>query len=101
MSVAWERFYEAVRSLASWGTIQERLANTYICYLGQLDKNELPADIQNNFQNLCMGLTGGKPFRDGSVVKETVSRFTDEEAFEYVEKIIDMYDHITRKEGQL
>lgn len=101
MSLAWERFYEAVRSLGSWGTIQERLSNTYICYLGQLDKEELPVDIQSNFIDLQRSLTVDKPFGDGSVVKKTVAGMSDEEAFEQVEKIIDIYDYIARLEGPL
>jgi hypothetical protein len=101
MSLAWERFYEAVRSLASWGTIQERLSNTYICYLGQLDIDELSPDVRENFQDLCLSITAGKPFGDGTIVRETVSGMTDEEAFEHAEKIIDIYDNIARKEGPL
>ena len=101
MSLAWEKFYEAVRSLASWGTIQERLSNTYICYLGQLDKEELPPEVQKNFLDLCQSITAGKPFGDGCVVRETVSGMSNEEAFEHAEKIIDIYDNIARKEGPL
>ncbi len=101
MSLAWERFYEAVRSLASWGTIQERLSNTYICYLGQLEKDELPPEVQGNFLDLCRSITDGKPFGDGSIVREMVSRMSDEEAFEHAEKIIDIYDNIARHEGPL
>jgi hypothetical protein len=101
MTLAWERFYEAVRSLASWGSIQERLANTYIYYLGQLENEELPAEVRENFLDLRQSITAGKDFGDGSIVRQTVSKMSDEEAFEYVEKIIDIYDNITRQEGPL
>jgi len=101
MSLAWEKFYEAVRSLASKGSLQERLANTYICYLGQLEKDDVPVEVRENFFDLHKSITTGKEFGDGSIVRQTVEKMSDEEAFEHIEKIIDIYDNIARREGPL
>jgi HEPN domain-containing protein len=101
MTLAWERFYEAVRSLASWGSIQERLANTYIYYLGQMENEEIPEEVRENFLDLRRSITAGREFGDGSIVRETVGKMSKEEAFEHAEKIIDIYDNIARQEGPM
>lgn len=101
MSEAWERFYEAIRSLSSWGTIQQRLANTYLFYLVDVKRQELPEEIRKNFDDLCKALTGGGSFDDETAVRNTASKLTNEEAFEYAERIIDMFDFIARRQGPM
>jgi len=101
MSEVWERFYEAVRSLSSWGTIQQRLANTYLFYLIDVKKEQLPEEIRENFADLCRAFTGGGSSDDEKTVRGSVDKLTREEAFEYAERIIDMYDFIARRQGPL
>jgi hypothetical protein len=101
MSQAWEKFYEAVRSLASWGTIQERLANTYICYLAELESDNLPEEIKNDFDDFRNKLTDNKPLGEENAVEIKIKNMSDQEAFEFTERIIDMYEYIARREGPL
>jgi hypothetical protein len=101
MSHAWEKFYEAVRSLASWGSIQKRLANTYICYLAQLESSSLPKEIQSDFDDFRNKLTDNQPFGEEDAVQAKIDKMTDQDAFEYAERIIDMYEYIVRREGPL
>jgi len=97
---AWEIFYKAMPCLASPdSSIQDRLLWAWQSQLIVLRIEELPEDLQAEFQKLHDELTSVEPAADEGTLQATIKRLSDEKAFEYVKRVIDMYDSIARREG--
>lgn len=97
MSRAWEKFYLAVRGLAcGQGKIQDRLISAFVHHLVHLQNDELPEKLQNDFQALRQKVTTEEPVGKEGSIKITVSKMSNQEAKECIEKIVDMYNDLCR-----
>jgi hypothetical protein len=101
MPYAWEKFNSAIRTLASTGTIQERLADAYRLNLGFLDPDKMPKNLQEEFKKLGEDLTRVPQKGDEGSVAATTATMTDDEAREHIGSIISMYDEVVRYEAKL
>lgn len=100
LSYTWEKFHVAVSSLASGtGSIQERLFNAYTGSLMLLEvhePNDLPADMRDDFEEITRKLTAVEPVGDEGSVWASTNAMTDMEASEIADRIVSLYDRITR-----
>lgn len=94
----WEKLYAAVLILASGtGSIQERLCNAYADSLMRLqDRNDFPVEMRDDFEAIQNELTAVQPLGDEGSIKASTNAMTDDKASEIAEKIVLMYDQITR-----
>jgi len=103
LNYTWEKFYVAVSSLASGtGSIQERLFNAYTGSLMLLEvhkPDELPEDMRNEFKEITRELTAVEPSGNEGSVRASTNAMTDLEASEIAEKIVSLYDRITRMDA--
>jgi len=99
LSYAWEQFYSAVRGLAMWNPIQERLCGAYVFHLIHVKVEDLPENIRDDFRKLQAELTSGKPTGVEGTVAAFCNGLTDEQAASYADRIIDMYDTVARHLG--
>jgi hypothetical protein len=100
LSYTWEKFHVAVSSLASGtGSIQERLCNAYTYSLMLLEvhkPDDLPAEMRDDFEQIVRELTAVEPVGSEGSVQASTNAMTDLKASEIAEKIVSLYDEITR-----
>lgn len=80
MSTAWEHFFAATIILASAGPIKHRLVEAYRNHLADLDQEELPKEIRDEFSSLSSCMCRVTPLRGETAVQATVRKMSDREA---------------------
>jgi hypothetical protein len=99
MSSAWEHFLAAAAILASAGPIKHRLAEAYRTQLADLEQDELPKEIREEFKSLCLCLSCVHPMRGETAVQATVRKMSDQEAGSLAMRIINMLGAIARQQN--
>jgi hypothetical protein len=97
---AWEKFYQALLSLA--GTtpqIQTRLINASN-YLVRLRNEDLPENLVFDFVKLMKELSSGIPKGNEGTIAAFCNKLSNDDAFHYVEKIISMFNTIMEEENR-
>lgn len=98
MSSAWEHFFAAAAILASAGPIKHRLAEAYRTHLAELDEDELPKEIREEFSSLSSCMCCVRPMRGETAVQATVRKMSDQEAGGVAMRIIDMLGVVARQQ---
>lgn len=93
---AWEKLYISVITLATWSnTIQERLADAYLYNLMGLQIETFPRELQGEFRDIQNALNSLS--REGEEYRHNInSKISEIDANELSQKIISLYDHVTR-----
>ena len=99
MSSAWEHFFAAAAILASAGPIKHRLAEAYRTQLADLDKNDLPKEIREEFSSLSHCMCSVRPMRGETAVQATVRKMSDQEAGGIAARIIGMLAVVARQQN--
>ncbi|MDY0065762.1 MAG: hypothetical protein RBS02_05225 [Steroidobacteraceae bacterium] len=99
MSSAWEHFFAAAAILASAGPIKHRLAEAYRTHLAQLDEDDLPKEIREEFSSLSSCMCCVPPMRGESAVQATVRKMSDREAGGLAMRIINMLAVVARQQS--
>jgi hypothetical protein len=96
-SYGWEKLHLAVHSLAGLGNQADRLVNaTAFSLINITPENDLPIEIQEDFETLMSELTVVKPTGDEGSIRATINTFGEVELTNAIEKIIGFYDTICR-----
>lgn len=98
MSSAWEHFFAAAAILASAGPIKHRLAEAYRTQLADLDEDELPKEIREEFTSLASCMCCVRPMRGETAVQATVRKMSDQEAGGIAMRIITMLGVVARQQ---
>ncbi len=98
MSSAWEHFFAATAILASAGPIKHRLAEAYRHHLADVDQDELPKEIRDEFSSLSNSLSRVTPLRGETAVQATVRKMSDTEAGGIAVRIVNMFGTISRQQ---
>ena len=96
MSSAWEHFFAATMVLASVGPIKHRLLEAYRHHLADLDQDELPREIREEFTSLSSTLCCVRPLRGESAVQATVRKMSDLDAGDCAVRIVGMLGVLAR-----
>lgn len=96
MSSAWENFFAATAVLASVGSIKHRLAEAYREYLADLDEDDLPREIREEFNSLTSAMLCVRPMRGETAVQATVRKMSDSEAGGCALRIVGMLGVLAR-----
>ena len=80
MSSAWENFFAATVVLASAGPIKHRLAEAYREHLADLEEDELPREIRDEFSSLSSAMSCVRPMKGENAIQATVRKMSDLEA---------------------
>ena len=70
MSSAWENFFAATAVLASSGPIKHRLFDAYRTHLANLEQEELPKEIREEFSSLTECMSCVRPLRGETAEQE-------------------------------
>jgi hypothetical protein len=99
MSSAWEHFLAAAAILASVGPMKHRLAEAYRTQLANIDTDELPKEIREEFSTLSSSMCSVPPLRGETAIQATVRKMSDQEACSLARRIIDMLGVIARQQA--
>jgi hypothetical protein len=80
MSTAWEKFQGATFSLARSGPIKDRLADAYRNYLADIQEEDLPRELREEFREVSDTLTRERPLRGEDAVRATTRKLSNDEA---------------------
>lgn len=96
MSSAWENFFAATAILASAGPIKHRLIEAYRTQLADLQQDELPKEIREEFCSLSNCMSCVRPMRGETAEQATVRKMSDIEAGRIATRIVNMLGVIIR-----
>jgi len=96
-STAWERFQGATLSLARSGSIKDRLVEAFRTYLADVDEEELPREIRDEFREVSTLLQRERPMLRGEdSVRATIRKMSSEEADRIACALVMMFAAIPR-----
>jgi len=98
MSTAWEHFFAATVILASAGPIKHRLVEAYRSHLADLDQEDLPKEIRDEFSTLSSCMCCVPPMRGETAVQATVRKMSDREAGGIAARIVGMLGTLSRQQ---
>jgi hypothetical protein len=96
MSTSWENFFAATAILASSGPIKHRLIQAYRTHLADLQEDDLPKEIREEFCSLSNCMSCVRPLRGETAEQATVRKMSDIEAGRVAMRIVNMLGVITR-----
>ena len=96
MSSAWENFFAATVVLASAGPIKHRLAEAYREHLADLEEDELPREIRDEFSSLSSAMSCVRPMKGENPIQATVRKMSDLEAGGFAVRIVGMLGVLAR-----
>jgi hypothetical protein len=100
MNSAWEHFFAATAVLVSAGPIKHRLAEAYRAHLEDLEEDDLPKEIRDEFSTLSTSMCRVRPMRGETAVQATVRKMSDSEAGNVAVRIVNMLAIIARVQSQ-
>jgi hypothetical protein len=99
MGSAWEHLFAATAMLASAGPIKQRLLEAYRTHLADLDQDELPKEIREEFCSVSSCMCSVRPLRGETAVQATVRKMSDSEAGGIAMRIVGMLGVIARQQN--
>jgi hypothetical protein len=81
----------AVIALASHGALKDRLATAYSNHLADIDVQDLPFEVQQDFSELGRALHAARALPGDDVVRASVRKFSNEEAQRFAALIVRIY----------
>ncbi|PZN32671.1 MAG: hypothetical protein DIU71_07015 [Proteobacteria bacterium] len=99
MTSAWEHFFAATLVLASAGPIKYRLVEAYRKHLEEVDQEQLPKEIREEFSSLRDRMHCVPPMRGETAVHATVRKMSEMEAGRMAHRIVNMLGVIARTQG--
>ncbi len=100
LNYTWEKLFVAVLSMAkSDSSLQDRLVGAYLSFHTLRDEDFPEGELRESFQEITHALTWRPARGDEGTVRATTHLMGDQEAGELVEKIVSLYDEVTRLHG--
>jgi hypothetical protein len=85
------RLEAATLSLASAGTIKDRLLDAYCSHLADLQEADLPLDVRAEFAQMIRALHSARALPGDDVVKASVRKLSNEDASRYATLVVKLY----------
>jgi hypothetical protein len=86
--------------LASSGPIKQRLSEAYSTHLANMDEEQLPKEIRDDYSSLTTCMSCVRPMRGETAVQATVRKMSDPEAGRVAMRIVEMLGTIARLQIQ-
>jgi hypothetical protein len=97
MSSAWENLLAATAVLASAGPIKHRLHEAYRAHLANLDEDDLPKELREEFTSLSTCMSSVRPMRGETALQATVRKMSDRDAGGIAMRIVNMLAVMSRQ----
>lgn len=98
-----DRFRAAMLVLAGNGRIKQRLTKCYEEYLSDIDDDELPIALKQDFADLRQSMQSVAPLNGESAVCASVRKMSPRDASQCAGEIVMLFDELSRMrdEGQV
>ncbi|MEO6078784.1 MAG: hypothetical protein ABIQ86_03275 [Steroidobacteraceae bacterium] len=98
MNNALDLLQRAATRLSQEGSIKDRLADAYASHLVDVDVDDLPDIIRNDFAELCEAMHRAQPLPRESVVRASVRKMSNDEAGRYAALVVRAFAALARAE---
>jgi len=97
MSTTWEQLEGAALSLARAGEIKDRLVEAFRSHLAEVNAEELPESLRQQFRLCHAALIRERPQPGEDAVRATVRKFSNSEADELACFVVRLYGAYVRE----
>jgi hypothetical protein len=84
--------------LSQEGSIKDRLADAYASHLQELEAEDLPDGVRNEFATLCAAMHRERPLPRESVIRASVRKMSNDEAGRYAAMVVRVFATLARTE---
>jgi hypothetical protein len=91
-----DKFYAAVRTLTTDGTVKQRLVSAYVDHLEALAEDDIPAAIAPRFEALRLAMTAVPPTEKETAVQVSVRKMSQAEAARHTRAILALFADLVR-----
>ena len=91
-----DRFHAAVKVLAGHGHIKQRLIDAFQANLDEIETDDLPLGMQQDFENLKYLMHRVTPLNGEGPVCASVRKMSETEASDCAVSVVSLYDEILR-----
>lgn len=91
-----DKFYAAVRTLATDAPLKQRLINAYVDQLESLADDDLPAALAPRFEALRQAMTAVPPTEKETAVQVSVRKMSPAEAARHTRIILAVFSELVR-----
>jgi len=91
-----DKFYAAVRTLATDGPVKQRLISAYVGHLEALAENDVPEAIRPRFEALRSAMTAVAPTEKETGVQISVRKMSQADAGRFTRSILAMFADLVR-----
>jgi len=101
MDNALDLLQRAITTLAQGGSVKERLADAYARFLIQIDADELPESLSDDFLALCAAMRREQPQPNESAIRASVRKMSNDEAARFAAQVVAMFAVVARNSNVL
>jgi hypothetical protein len=87
---------QATITLSQGGSIKDRLADAYATHLIQVDVEELPESLRDEFECLCQAMRREQPLPRESAIRASVRKMSNEEAARHAALVVRIFGAVAR-----
>ena len=88
----------AALRLSQEGSIKDRLADAYASHLLEIDADDLPEEVRDDFAAMCEAMHRERPLPRESVIRASVRKMSNEETERHAASIVRMFCRLTRQQ---
>jgi hypothetical protein len=88
----------AATRLSQEGSIKDRLADAYASHLVEVDADDLPDGVRNDFAALCEAMHRERALPRESVIRASVRKMSNDEARHYAALVVRVFAALARAE---
>lgn len=89
----------AALRLSQDGSIKDRLADAYASHLLDVDAEDLPDEVRDDFAAMCEAMHRERPLPRESVIRASVRKMSNEEAGQHAALVVRAFASLARTEA--
>ncbi|MEO8314456.1 MAG: hypothetical protein ABI645_06625 [Pseudomonadota bacterium] len=88
----------AAHRLTQEGSIKDRLADAYASHLLEVDVDDLPDEVRDDFAAMCEAMHRERPLPRESVIRASVRKMSNEEAGQFAALVVRAFAALARSD---
>lgn len=101
MDTLLDLLQQATVALAQGGAIKDRLAEAFSAHLAQIDPDDLPEALRDDFNALRAAMRRESPLPRESVIRASVRKMSNEEAARHATAVVRAFAGVARAGNQV
>jgi hypothetical protein len=99
MESTLDQLQRAALRLSQEGSIKDRLADAYAAHLLEVDTEDLPDDVRDDFAAMCEAMHRERPLPRESVIRASVRKMSNEQAGQHAALVVRAFASLARAES--